>query len=61
MTAIGSMGSVLGPIITGLMYDASGDYYSSFKLSITFSVIALILYLSIFLRQNRRHQVETIS
>ena len=61
MTAIGSLGSVLGPIITGVMYDASGDYYSSFKLSITFSVIALILYLSIFLRQNRRHQVETIS
>ncbi len=53
LTAVGSMGSVIGPIMTGIMYDASGDYYSSFMLSIVFCVIALAIYTGIFLHQRR--------
>lgn len=59
LTAVGSMGSVIGPIMTGIMYDASGDYYSSFQLSIVFCVIALVIYTGIFLHQRKAADQHT--
>lgn len=51
LTATGSIGSILGPILTGILYDASGNYYSGFQLSVLFSLVSLVIYFLIFARQ----------
>lgn len=48
LTAIAAIGSMISPLITGLLYDMSGDYYSSFQFAIVCALLATILYWLIF-------------
>ena len=54
LTAIGAIGSVTGPILTGYLYDTMGDYTSSFMVSILLCIAAIIIYLAIFSGQQFR-------
>lgn len=48
LTAIGSIGSIITPILYGVLYDSSGSYISSYQVSIVLCVTALIIFLGIF-------------
>lgn len=48
LTAIAAIGSMISPMITGLLYDMSGDYYSSFQFAIVCAFLATVLYWLIF-------------
>ena len=52
LSAIAAIGSVVGPIITGVLYDASGNYYSSYQVLIVFGLIATLLYWIIFTKKD---------
>lgn len=59
LTAIGAIGSVTGPILTGYLYDTMGDYTSSFMVSILLCIAAIIIYLAIFSGQQFRKSHQT--
>lgn len=53
LSAIAALGSVIGPIFSGFLYDISGSYLISFKISIVFCIVAIIIYQFIFLNPKR--------
>ena len=48
LSAIAAIGSIIGPVITGVLYDASGSYYSSYQVLIIFGLLATLFYWIIF-------------
>ncbi len=58
LSAIAALGSVIGPIFSGFLYDISGSYLISFKISIVFCIAAIIIYQFIFL--NPKQEVQQL-
>ncbi|WFF72705.1 MFS transporter [Proteiniclasticum sp. QWL-01] len=48
ITAIASLGGIISPVLTGFLYDLTGSYLDSYKISIGFCVIALAIFLMVF-------------
>lgn len=42
------MGGIISPVLTGFLYDLTGSYLDSYKISIGFCVIALAIFLMVF-------------
>lgn len=60
LTAFGSIGSVIGPILTGLLYDASGSYILIYAVSIVLTVIALGVYFVIFAQKRPAGKLQEV-
>lgn len=45
------MGGVIGPILTGYLYDRSGNYISSFSIMIVIIILVIIMYQFVFSRK----------
>lgn len=56
LSAVGALGGIIGPILSGYLYDISGSYLISFKIFIVLNLISIILYQFIFI--NPKEKVE---
>ena len=53
LTAIGALGSMISPIITGILFDQTGSYTNSYQISLVLSFLATLMFIGLFMQQRK--------